>query len=86
MHSIDFLLFQHLIGYYQDILFQKMFSYKLFQFILCLLISFLYSQAIKPTFKVIQDHPSLLLTVYNLTIPCNILMLVTFLFELTFYD
>ena len=48
--------------------------------------SFLYSQTLMPTINVIKDNPKLLMLCFELALPANILMLFTFLFELTFYD
>jgi hypothetical protein len=63
-----------------------MFSYKLFQFVIILQMSFLYSQTLMPTIKIIRDNPNLLMLCFEMALPANILMLFTFLFELTFYD
>jgi hypothetical protein len=69
-----------------DELFLRMFSFKLFQFVLCMLLSLIYSQAICPSIEIFTAYPRLLYTLFTLTIPVNILMLTTYLFELTFYD
>ena len=86
VNIIDYFLFHKALGYYNDIQFQQMFSYKLFQTILCLLIATIYSQSLKPTLDIFKSNPWLLNTAFRLTIPLNICMLITFMFELTFYD
>jgi len=54
--------------------------------LLLALLAFVYAQALKPTFDFVKENPRLLSTVFNLTIPCSGLMLMTYLFELTVYD
>ena len=59
----------------------EMFSYKLFQFCICALIAFIFSQTMKPTISIIKEHPALLKSMFKLTIPLNACMLITFLNE-----
>jgi len=63
-----------------------MFSYKLFQTLICLSIAIVYSQTIKPSFEIIKENPRLLYSLFKMTIVLNAMMLVTFLYELTFYS
>ena len=86
VNVFDFLVYRKAMGFYDDVDFHHVFSYKYFQIIQCLIIAFVFSQSIQPTFQTIKEYPPILNTVFNLTIPTNILMLATFLFELTFYD
>ena len=50
VNMIDYILYRKAYGYYNDVVFHEMFSYKLFQAVLCLLISIGYSQTINPSF------------------------------------
>lgn len=75
-----------MLGFYHDELFLKMFSYKLFQFVNTLLMSFVFAQGMYPTFAVTKDYPEVLTILFKLTVPGNFLLLFTFLYELTFYD
>jgi hypothetical protein len=86
VNAIDFAFFKQYMGYYHDDLFLRMFSYKVFQGTLCLMISFVYAQSFQPTFNVIKETPGLLIMIFKLTLPCNMLMLFTFMIELSFYD
>ena len=87
VHLVDFLVLQQIHGHINDEqLFLRMFSYKLFQALLVLQLAIIYSQSLQPTIKSIQDSPIILLRLFELTVPVNALMFVSFLFELTFYD
>lgn len=86
VNSVDYLLYRKAFGYYNDAMFQQMFSYKLYQCTLCILIAFIFSQTLKPSLQLIKENPFLLKQIFKLTIPLNVLMLITFLYELTFYD
>jgi len=86
VNSIDFIYFRKSLGFYDDWVFHLMFSYKVFLILLCIIVSFVFSQSIKPTFATLKEHPVLLSTIFNLTIPTNIAMLCCFLYELTVYD
>lgn len=57
VNSIDFVIYKHMLGFYNDELFLRMFSYKLFQFVNCTLISFVFAQGMYPTFQLIKDCP-----------------------------
>ena len=61
-----------------------MFSHRVFQVLSCLMIAFVYAQCIKPSFT--EDCPGVLRVIFNLTIPCNFVMLFAFLYELTLFD
>lgn len=86
VNSIDYLIYRKALGYYEDVIFQQMFSYKLYQFTICLTLALIFSQTLHPSFTIILNHPVLLKHSFKLTIPLNLLMLITFLFELTFFD
>ena len=86
VNLIDFAVFKQYMGFYHDDLFLRMFSYKLFQAVLCLMISFIYAQSFQPTFDTIKETPGILAMIFKLTLPCNVLMLFTFVVELSFYD
>lgn len=87
VNLVDFAFFQKRRGFYiQDDVFVQMFSHKLFQSLTCLMIAFVYAQCIKPTFRITEECPSVLRVIFNLTIPCNIIMLLAFLYELTLFD
>ena len=55
VNTIDFCVYKHMMGFYHDEQFLKMFSFKIWQFAMCLLISFIYAQTFKPTFQVILE-------------------------------
>lgn len=57
VNVIDFGYFRHWLGFYTDEAFHRMFSYKVFQAVLCALISFVYSQTICPTFDFVKETP-----------------------------
>ena len=86
VNVFDFIVYRKAMGFYDDVDFHHVFSYKYFQIIQCLIIAFVFSQSMQPTFQTIKEHPPILNTVFNLTIPTNVLMLATFLIELTFYN
>lgn len=86
VNMIDFVVYKNFLGYYHDEQFLKMFSYKVWQFWTCLLVSFVYAQTLIPSFEKVKENPSVLSTLFKLLIPSNMLMLATFLFELTVYD
>ena len=86
VNSIDFIVYKQMLGFYHDELFLKMFSYKLFQFVNTLLMSFVFAQGMYPTFEITKECPEMLSTMFKLTIPGNLMLLFTFLYELTFYD
>mmetsp|Transcript_19188 Transcript_19188/g.29391 ORF Transcript_19188/g.29391 Transcript_19188/m.29391 type:complete len:361 (+) Transcript_19188:10-1092(+) len=46
VNLFDFIVFKKALGFYDEMDFQEMFSYKLFQFVLCAIISFVYSQCL----------------------------------------
>ena len=48
--------------------------------------SFVFAQGMYPTFEIIKEFPEMLSTMFKLTIPGNLMLLFTFLYELTFYD
>ena len=86
INMIDFIFFKHYMGFYHDEMFLKMFSFKIWQFAMCLLVSFIYSQTLRPTIQTLKQNPQLLITLFQLLLPINILMMFTFLYELTVYD
>lgn len=86
VNMIDFVVNKHMLGFYNDELFHRMFSYKIFQTINCFIVSFVFAQILHPTIETVAEYPQVLYSVFRLTIPCNLLMLITFLVELTFYD
>lgn len=87
VHMVDFIVFQMYYDHKNDEqLFMRMFSYKLYQAVIIGMLSLIFSQTLCPSIGVITKHPRLLLDIFKLTIPANILMLFTFLYELTFYD
>lgn len=86
VNSIDYVIYKHFYGYYHDEQFLKMFSFKVWQFWMCLLVSFVYSQTLSPSFQSVKESPALLATLFRLILPTNVLMLFTFLYELTVYD
>ena len=63
-----------------------MFSYKLYQQVLCFLISFVFAQSLKPSFETIREKPMILSKIFKLTPVLHILMLVSFLYELSLYN
>lgn len=83
---VDYVIYKSFLGYYHDEQFLKMFSFKIFQFCTSTLVSFVYAQTLSPSFQAIKEHPALLATIFRLILPINVLMLFTFLFELTIYD
>ena len=80
------MIFKQAMGYYNDELFLQMFSYKLFQAAICLVLGFVYAETIKPSIPLISDYPSTLVTIFKWTIPLSFCMLGSFLIELTFYS
>ena len=86
VNTIDFVIYKNFLGYYHDEQFLKMFSYKVWQFWTCLVVSFVYAQTLAPSFETVKENPAVLSTLFKLLIPSNLLMLATFLFELTVYD
>lgn len=87
VHLVDLVFHQSVMQTINDEqLFLRMFSYKLFQVVLVSVMSVVYSQTLCPTIGLLKESPRLLTTLFSLTIPLNLLMLVTYLFELTFYD
>lgn len=86
VNMIDYIVYKNFLGYYHDEQFLKMFSFKIWQFCTCLLVSFVYSQTLSPSFQAVKESPAVLSTFFRLILPTNILMLFTFLFELTVYD
>jgi hypothetical protein len=87
VNIIDYILYRKTSGeYYNDVKFHEMFSYKLLQGALCLLIALVYSQTLKPSFSVFIDHPKTLKQLFFMTIPMCVLMVVAFLYEMTLYD
>lgn len=86
VNSIDYLVFKQAMGYYNDELFLQMFSYKLFQAAICLVLGFVYAETIKPSIPFITEHPAIIVTIFKWTIPLSICMLGSFLIELTFYN
>ena len=86
VNSIDFIVYKQILGFYNDELFNRMFSFKVFQGALCMVTAFVFSEALRPQSKVVGDQPGVLAIVYNLSFPSNIALFVTFLFELTFYE
>ena len=48
--------------------------------------SFVFAQGMYPTFEFVKECPEILATLFKLTVPGNIMLLLTFLYELTFYD
>lgn len=87
VNLVDFAFFQKKGGFYtQDDVFVQMFSHKIFQALTCLMIAFVYAQCIKPTSRITEECPGVLRAIFNLTIPCNMVMLLAFLYELTLFD
>ena len=87
VHAIDFVLVQKVLEMQNDEqLFMRMFSYKLFQGVLVLQLALVYAQSIRPTLTIVQENPKVLLTIFNHTIVVNCTMVVTFLYEITYYD
>ena len=86
VNMIDWGVYKQYMGFYHDDLFLRMFSYKLFQVALCSMVAFTYAQSIQPTFDIIKETPGILAMVFKLTLPCNILMMLTFVVEISFYD
>ena len=43
VNMIDFVVYKHMLGFYSDDLFHRMFSYKVFQTINCLIVSFVFA-------------------------------------------
>ena len=70
-------------GYYHDEQFLRSFSYKVYQVFIGLIFSTLFGQSFHPTLKVLGVAPELLKTLYNLTVPASVMLLLNFLFELT---
>ena len=83
VNSLDYLLFRNLRIYYHDDHFLLSFSYKVFQFTICSLLSLLFGWSFVPPFKQLLIAPELLLYMFLLSVPMCIMMLLTFLFELT---
>jgi hypothetical protein len=48
--------------------------------------SFVFAQGMYPTFDLVKDFPEVLTPLFKLTIPANLILLFSLLFELTFYD
>jgi hypothetical protein len=87
VNIFDLAFFQKKKGAYaQDEVFVAMFSHRLFQTLTCLIIAFVYAQCIRPTSRLTEDCPGVLRSIFNLTIPFNIIMLLAFLYELTLFD
>ena len=87
VHAVDFVVVQQCLGMQNDEqLFTRMFSYKVFQGVLVLQLALVYAQSIRPTLAVVQENPRVLLTIFNHTIVVNCTMVITFLYEITFYD
>ena len=86
VNSIDYCIFKVSQGYQEDYIFHQMFSYKLFQGMLCLIMSFVFAQVLNPSFEIIRENPHLLGTVFNLTLWCCGLLIFCFLYELQFYE
>lgn len=82
VNAVDYTFFKVTQGYTEDYIFHQMFSYKVFQGMLCLIISFVYAQVLHPSFEVIREHPHLLGTIFNLTLWCCVLLVFCFLYEL----
>ena len=83
VNSLDYLLFRNLRTYYHDEHFLLSFSYKIFQFTMCSLLSLLFGWSFVPPFQQLLIAPELLLYMFLLSVPMCIMMLLTFLFELT---
>jgi len=86
VNIIDFIVYKNYMGYYHDEMFLRMFSFKVWQFLMCLLASLVYSQTFMPTMPTLKENPQLLMALFKLILPINILMMVSFLYELTVYD
>jgi hypothetical protein len=86
VNSLDYLLYKRHhdeLGYYDDADFLKSFSYKSHQAFITVLFALLFGQSFSPSHPVITNHPSLLFRLFFFTMPACILMLLTFLLELT---
>ena len=57
VNTIDYAIFKTQSGYLEDYIFHQMFSYKLFQGVLCLIISFVFAQVLNPSFETIRENP-----------------------------
>jgi hypothetical protein len=85
VNAVDFVVFRKGLQVYEDTDFQEMFSFKLFQLLLCALFAFTYSQCLKPSFEAIRSRPFLLRTIYRLSLPLSLCQLLAFCFELRVY-
>ena len=87
VNLVDYFLYRSTYGgYYNDVKFHDMFSYKLLQGVLCLMISVVNSQTMCPTFAIFRENPAVLKKIFKLTFPMCGLMIVTFLYEMTLFD
>ena len=83
----DYLIFVKILKYEEQLdQSSLLFSYQIFQIGLCLLIALVYSQTLSPTVPTIKEQPWILSPLFRLSIPLNFLMLVSVLYELTFYN
>jgi hypothetical protein len=71
-------------GYYHDEFFLSSFSYKVHQFVLCVMFSFASSELLSP--DLIKQTPQMIGFTFKFTIPVSFSMILTFLLELTWYS
>jgi hypothetical protein len=70
-------------GYYHDDDFLRSFSYKVYQAFIGLLFAGLFGQSFQPTLQSLTVAPELLKSLFLMTLPASVLLLLNFLFELT---
>ena len=85
VNCLDWLVFKRAMpgGYYHDDQFLRSFSYKVYQAFIGLMFAVLFGQSFQPTLPALTVAPELLKTLFILTMPASVMLLLTFLFELT---
>lgn len=85
VNCLDWIIFKRAMpgGYYHDDDFLRSFSYKVYQAFIGLLFAGLFGQSFQPTLQTLTVAPELLKSLFLMTLPASVLLLLNFLFELT---